>query len=357
LPSTKTLQNPKYLLVGSQNPKYLMDYLVGAAPIPSQRLLPYMSVPPRKTKLLPVIASSSSKTPNPILRTLRTTISSAILLTATSAALLSIRARAEPSNLPPSTVETIPLSETAEPKSENSSPCQIPNIEIIARSEIAEPKSETSDLSHMLELKEQPSDALREMIYTKLESASDDQETITLLRKVIACHPSEVEWKLIAAKLLSDNREFTEARKILEEVLSQEPLSLEALHEFTFLMHLAKEDSVVYEKLEEAIEIAKGENKVNEVREIKFIKAQMLVLQHKLEEALRNFEELRNEDGEDYRPYFALGMIFSLLDKDKEAQQVFQKLKEISGGNFEVDTLLQSCMSSMRLFRTEVAGK
>ncbi|KAJ1703015.1 hypothetical protein LUZ63_002794 [Rhynchospora breviuscula] len=309
-----------------------MDFLVGAAPIPSNRfLLPSISVPPRKTKTLPILASASSKAPNPLLRSLRTTLSSVVLLTATSAALLSGKARADPSDPPPSTVETIaPSSETADSKMESS----------------------TSTLSQMLESNEQISEAIRQIIYTKLESAEDDQETLSLLRKVISSRPSEVEWKLLAVKLLSDNREYGEARKILEEALSKEPLSLEALHEFAVVMHMAKEDSAVYEKLEEAMEIAKGENREREVREIRFIKAQILILQRKLEDALKSFEELRNEDPEDYRPYFAQGVVYSLMDKDNEAKEVFRKLKEISGGKFEVETFLQNGMSSIMLFGT-----
>ncbi|KAJ3706874.1 hypothetical protein LUZ61_010579 [Rhynchospora tenuis] len=320
-----------------------MDFLVGAASIPSNRLLlPSISLPLRKSKPLPIIASSSSKAPNPLLRSLRTTITSAVLLTATSAALLSGKARADPSAPPPSTIETItPTSETAESKAETSS-------------ETAEANSETSTstLSQMLESNEQISDAIRNIIYTKLESSADDQETLSLLRRVISSRPSEVEWKLLAVKLLSDNREYGEARKILEEVLSKEPLSLEALHEFAVVMHMAKEDSAVYEKLEEAMEIAKGENKEREAREIRFIKAQMLILQRKLEEALKSFEELRDEDPEDYRPYFAQGVVYSLMDKDDEAKKVFRKLKKISGGNFEVETFLQNGMSSIMLFGT-----
>ncbi|KAJ4811719.1 Tetratricopeptide repeat (TPR)-like superfamily protein [Rhynchospora pubera] len=312
-----------------------MDFLVGAVAISSNRfLLPSISVPPRKAKTLPILASASSKAPNPLLRSLRTTLSSAVLLTAVSAALLSGKARADPSVPPPSTVQTIaPSSETADSTGESSS-------------------STESTLSQMLESNEQISDAIRQIIYTKLESAADDQETLSLLRKVISSRPSEVEWKLLAVKLLSDNREYREARKILEEVLSKEPLSLEALHEFAVVMHMAKEDSVVYEKLEEAMEIAKGENKEREVREIRFIKAQMLILQRKLEDALKSFEELRDEDPEDYRPYFAQGVVYSLMDKDNEAKEVFRKLKEISGGNFEVETFLQNGMSSIMLFGT-----
>lgn len=223
----------------------------------------------------------------------------------------------------------------------------MPDIETIAQSETAQTKYEPSTLSQMFESDERLSKTLWDMIYTKVESASDDQETHPFLRKVIASSPPETKWKLLAAKLLPDNREFAEARKILEEVLSKEPLSLAALHEFAVVMHLAKEDSVVYKKLEEAIEIAKGENKEGQRREIRFIRAQMLILQHKLEEALNNFEELRDEDPEDYRPYFALGVVYSLMNKNKEAKEVFRKLKEFSRGNFMVETFLQNEMISV----------
>ncbi|KAF3340326.1 protein SLOW GREEN 1 [Carex littledalei] len=306
-----------------------MDYLVGAAPIPSQRLLPSISRPLRKSKHLPVIASSSSKTPNTLLLTLRTTISSAVLLTATSAALLSGKALADPSIPPPSTVETIPLSESPESK------------------------SETSTLSQLLDSNEQLSDDLRKIIYTKIDTASYDEEKLSLLCKVISSRPSEIEWKISAAMLLSDKHEIAKARKILEEVLSQEPLSLDALREYAILMDLAKDYSAVYKRLEEAMEIANGENKKKEVRGIRFIKAWMLIFQHKLEEALKSLEELRIEDTEDYRSYFALGVVYSLMDKSKEAKEVFQKLKDLSGSNIEVETVLKNGRLGMVVFRTE----
>ncbi|KAA8529935.1 hypothetical protein F0562_034461 [Nyssa sinensis] len=164
-----------------------------------------------------------------------------------------------------------------------------------------EKTEDSSPLSQFLESNSEAIEALKSLLQQKLEVGEDD-EALKILKKLVSAQPEQTEWK--------------------------------------FLMG----------RLEEALAIAEEENKVKEARDVRLIMAQIQFLQKNVEDALMSYDELVKEDPTDFRPYFCKGMIYSLLDRNKEAKEQFAKYRELSPKKFEVEGYLRSPLSRMKLF-------
>lgn len=183
--------------------------------------------------------------------------------------------------------------------------------------------------------------------------SGEDEESLKILKKLISAQPENVEWKFLMARLLNEMGMLQESREVFEEILSKTPFSFEALFENALLMDRCGEGLNVIKRLEEALSLAEEEGKVKECRDIRFIIAQVQFLQKNIDEALRSYEELEKEDPKDFRSYFCKGMIFSLLDRNKEAREQFAKYRELSPKKFEVEGYLRTALSRMKLFATD----
>ncbi|URE04539.1 repeat protein [Musa troglodytarum] len=312
-----------------------MDSLIVSAPVHGggarlSPLPPYLtrsSFSPKVLRLaktgVPVAkaSSSGSNPPAPLSGPVRAAASGALLLATAAAALVSasIRppiARADPTAFP-----------------------------------VAEGESDPSVLSRFLDSSSDGVDALRSLLYQKLE-AGDDTEALAILRRLIAAQPAETEWKFLAARLLNEMGEASESRRLYEEILAVDPLSFEALFDNAVLMDRCGEGDAVIQRLEQALELAKAEQKEKAARDVRLIMAQIQFLQKHVDEALSSYEDLAQEDPEDYRPYFCQGVIYSLLGQNKQAREKFSKYHELSPRKFEVNAYLQTPLSRMKLFST-----
>lgn len=195
-------------------------------------------------------------------------------------------------------------------------------------------------------------DALKKLLQEKLD-AGEDEESLSILRKLSSAQPDNSEWKFLIARVLNEMGKVEEARDAFEEILSKNPLSFEALFENALLMDRSGEREAVMRRLAEALKVAETEQKVKEARDVKLIMAQMQFLHKNVEEALRSYEELAQEDPSDFRPYFCKGMIYSLMDKYVEAREQFAKYRELSPKKFEVEGYLRTPLSRMKLFGTD----
>ncbi|PHT60395.1 protein SLOW GREEN 1, chloroplastic [Capsicum baccatum] len=81
--------------------------------------------------------------------------------------------------------------------------------------------------------------------------------------------------------------------------------------------------------------------------------AHVQFLQKNIDEALRSYDKLEKEDPKDFRSYFCKGMIYSLLDRNKEAREQFAKYKELSPRKFEMEGYLRTALSRMKLLGTD----
>ncbi|KAK4405753.1 protein SLOW GREEN 1, chloroplastic [Sesamum angolense] len=216
-------------------------------------------------------------------------------------------------------------------------------------------EEETTQHSPLTQLSESSSesiDALKKLLQAKLE-AGEEEGSLSILRKLSSAQPDSLEWKFFIARLLNEMGKIQEARDAFEDFLAKNPLSFEALFENALLMDRSGEREAVMRRLEEALRVAESEEKVKEARDVKLIMAQMQFLHKNVDEALRSYDVLVEEDPSDFRPYFCKGMIYSLMDKDVEAREQFAKYRELSPKKFEVEGYLRTPLSRMKLFATD----
>ncbi|XP_077247021.1 protein prenylyltransferase superfamily protein [Tasmannia lanceolata] len=206
-----------------------------------------------------------------------------------------------------------------------------------------------SPLSQFLDSHSEAIDGLKSLLQRKLEDG-EDLEALKILKSLVSSQPLDLQWKFLMARLLNEMGEMGESRKVFEEILAINPLSFEALFENALIMDRSGEGDAVIERLREALEIAKAEEKDKEARDVRLIMAQIQFLQKNVEEALRSYKELAEEDPKDFRPYFCQGVIYSLLDRNKEAREQFSKYHELSPRKFEVEGFLRTPLSRMKLF-------
>lgn len=209
----------------------------------------------------------------------------------------------------------------------------------------------STPLSQFIDSNSEAIEALKSLLQQKLE-AGEDEEALKVLKKLVSAQPEQTEWKFLMARVLNEMGCAQEAREVFEEILKLNPLSFEALFENALLMDRCGEGIAVITRLEEALKIAENEEKVKEARDVRLIMAQIQFLQKNVDEALRSYEELEREDPSDFRPYFCKGMIYSLLDRNKEAREEFAKYRELSPKKFEVEGYLRTPLSRMKLFGT-----
>ncbi|XP_052203857.1 protein SLOW GREEN 1, chloroplastic [Diospyros lotus] len=278
---------------------------------------------------MPGNGGSSEKAQNPFIQKLKTAAAATAFVLAASAAagkFGTLPARAEAATAV--TEETVTVEEEEKLRDSSSSP-----------------------LSQFLELNSEAVEALKSLLQQKLE-AGEDEEALEVLKKLVAAQPEETDWKFLMARLLNEMGKPKEAKEVFEEILKLNPLSFEALFENALLMDRCGEENAVITRLEEALRIAEDDKKAKEARDVRLIMAQIQFLQKNVDEALRSYEELAREDPNDFRPYFCKGMIYSLLDRNKEAKEEFAKYRELSPKKFEVEGYLRTPLSRMKLFGT-----
>ncbi|KAL7001442.1 protein SLOW GREEN 1, chloroplastic [Sarracenia purpurea var. burkii] len=279
---------------------------------------------------------NGGSSPNPILHKLKITAAAAAVVLAASASAGKFRqlpARAE------------------SPASATQEKITVDEARNLLQEEDEKTLDRSSPLSQFLDSNSKAVEALKSLLQQKLE-AGEDEEALKILKNLVSAQPDQIEWKFLLARLLSEIGSAEEALEVFEEILKQNPLSFEALFENALLMDRCGEGNAVITRLEEALKIAEDEEKVKEARDVRLIMAQIQFLQKNVDEALRSYEDLEREDPSDFRPYFCKGMIYSLMDRNKEAREEFAKYRELSPKKFEVEGFLRTPLSRLKLFGT-----
>ncbi|WRX08356.1 hypothetical protein QQP08_000843 [Theobroma cacao] len=166
-------------------------------------------------------------------------------------------------------------------------------------------------------------EALKVVLYGKMRKGKT-KEAVECVEKLIDIEPNEVEWRLLQALCYEMMGQLSKAKRLFKEILEERPLLLRALHGLAVVMHKNHEGPAVFERLNEALEVALREKRVTEERNIRILIAQMHVVKGELEEGLKKFQDLMNDNPRDFRPYLCQGIIYSLLDKKKEAAEQFE---------------------------------
>ncbi|XP_030975674.1 protein SLOW GREEN 1, chloroplastic [Quercus lobata] len=221
-----------------------------------------------------------------------------------------------------------------------------------------EGKIEEEDMyEKVLETEPRNVEALKVVLYEKMRRGKT-KEAVKYVERLIDEEPDEVEWRLLMALCYETMGQLSKAKRLFKEILKERPLLLRALHGLALVMHKNLEGPAVFEMLNKALEIAQREKRVTEERDIKILIAQMHVVKGELDEGLKKFQDLVNENPRDFRPYLCQGIIYSLQDKKKEAAEnfeIYQSLvpKEFPQRGFLDDVVLAAKSQSQEQFQKE----
>ncbi|KAK1371627.1 protein SLOW GREEN 1, chloroplastic [Heracleum sosnowskyi] len=165
--------------------------------------------------------------------------------------------------------------------------------------------------------------ALKVMVSGKMKKGNP-KEAVKYVERLIRVEPNEVEWRLLQALCYEMSGELSKAKKLFKEILKTRPLLLRALHGLAMVMHKNLEGPAVFEMLDKALKTARRRKRVIEERNIRILIAQMHVVKGELEEGMEIYKDLIVENPTDFRPYLCQGIVYSLLDKKKEAEEQFE---------------------------------
>ncbi|KAH9718079.1 TPR REGION domain-containing protein [Citrus sinensis] len=190
-------------------------------------------------------------------------------------------------------------------------------------------KSEVEEMfEKLLEKEPRNVEALKVVMQGNMRRGRN-KEALEFVKRLIDIEPNEVEWKLLQALCYELMGKLSTAKRLFKDILKERPLLLRALHDLgrsglALVMHKNHEGPAVFQMLSKALEVAQREKRVTEERNIRILIAQMHVVEGELEEGLKKFQDLVKENPRDFRPYLCQGIIYSLLDKKKEATEQFE---------------------------------
>lgn len=189
---------------------------------------------------------------------------------------------------------------------------------------------DSDDELYMKMLEKNPRDvqALKVVLSKKMMKGKT-KEALVYVEKLIEVEPDEVEWRLLQALSYEMMGDLSKAKRLFRDILVDRPLLLRALHGLAMVMHKNREGTGVFEMLNKALELAKREKRVIEERNIRILIGQMHVVKGELEDGLKKFHALVDENPRDFRPYLCQGIIYSLLDKKKEAEEQFETYRSL----------------------------
>ena len=159
------------------------------------------------------------------------------------------------------------------------------------------------------------------------------QEAVGIIERLIQLEPDDKEWPLLKAHLYSYSGDSEMAKLGFEEILSANPLTVEAYHGLVMAVSQSdtsdEELNQVLKRIEGAMEKCKKEKKKEDLRDFKLLVAQIRVIEGNYDAALKVYQELVKEEPRDFRPYLCQGIIYTLLRKKDEAEKQFGKYRRL----------------------------
>ncbi|KAK9134397.1 hypothetical protein Syun_013727 [Stephania yunnanensis] len=195
----------------------------------------------------------------------------------------------------------------------------------------------------LLETNPRDIEALKVVFYGKMREGKVG-EGVKYVERLIEVQPEEVEWRLLRALSYEMMGDLSKAKRLFREILGERPLLVRALHGLALVMHKNKEGAAVFEMLDKALKLAQREKRVPEERNIRILIAQMHVIKGNLQKGLVEFQDLVNENPRDFRPYLCQGIVYSLLDRKKEAEEQFEIYRSLVPDEFPQRGFLDDVM-------------
>ncbi|KAL5714731.1 hypothetical protein ACHQM5_016651 [Ranunculus cassubicifolius] len=221
-----------------------------------------------------------------------------------------------------------------------------------------ENKDLDEDIMYMELLERNPRDVdTLKIVVTRKMSKGETNEGLKYVQRLIQVEPEEVEWRLLEALCYEMIGQLSKAKSLFRKILRERPLLLRALHGLAMVMHKNLEGPAVFEMLDKALDLARRENRVTEERNIKILTAQMHVVKGELGDGLKKFHDLIDENPRDFRPYLCQGIIYSLMDRKKEAEEQFETYRSLVPQEFPQRGFLDDVVLSARTESREQLAK
>ncbi|XP_078432200.1 tetratricopeptide repeat (TPR)-like superfamily protein isoform X2 [Wolffia australiana] len=189
--------------------------------------------------------------------------------------------------------------------------------------------------------------SLKMVFYEKMKKGKT-REAVSYVERLIEAEPEEVEWRLLQALCYELMGRLSKAKQLFRDILEEKPLQLRALHGLALVMHKNREGPAVFEMLRKALELARREQRITEERNIRILIAQMHVVMGDLEGGLGRFQKLAEENPRDFRPYLCQGIIYSLLERSKEAEEQFEIYRSLVPEEFPQRSFLDDVILSAK---------
>ncbi|KAK7393631.1 hypothetical protein VNO78_22189 [Psophocarpus tetragonolobus] len=180
--------------------------------------------------------------------------------------------------------------------------------------------------SATVEQESEDAEALRSVLPGKIR-AGEIGEAIGVLERLIELEPEELEYELLKAHLHMRDGEPELAENGFENLLNKDPLDVEAYR--GLLMLISETNKPTQELLKRLEEVVKACERDSDVRDFKFLIAQVKVLDGHLSDALKVYEELVKDEPNDFRPYLCQGIVYTMLKMNDEAEKQFHKYRSL----------------------------
>lgn len=185
-------------------------------------------------------------------------------------------------------------------------------------------------------------------------------EAIGILNQLINLEPEDSEWQLLKYHLHSYGGDHDSARLGFEEILTKDPLRVEAYH--GLVMAASAKESVdelknVEKRIMEGMELCKKGKKKDDVRDFKLLLAQIRVIQGEYDDALKIYQELSKEEPRDFRPYLCQGIIYTLLGKNDDAEKNFAKYRKLVPEGHPYTRYFNDNMVATKVFAQKVENE
>ncbi|KAJ6833340.1 protein SLOW GREEN 1, chloroplastic-like [Iris pallida] len=160
-------------------------------------------------------------------------------------------------------------------------------------------------------------------------------EAISLLDRILALQPDDSDLPILRCHLLSQSGDPDSARAGFEEIISRNPLSVEAYHGLVMVeKDYSDENSSgnldsIMERIQKSMEMCKKQRRKEDLRDFKLLAAQIRVVEGRYEEALRLYEDLVREEPTDFRPYLCKGIVYTLLRRKDDAERMYEKYRRL----------------------------
>ncbi|CAN6471244.1 unnamed protein product [Victoria cruziana] len=175
-------------------------------------------------------------------------------------------------------------------------------------------------------------DGLKALLEVKVEEGNL-LEAISAVDRLSAAEPAEKRWPWMRAQLLNRVGDVEGAVQGFEEILIEDPLSVEA---YQGLVSIAASQSQSFDELDaistriqSAMALCRKEKRKEEIRDFRLLMAQINVIKGQYHEALKVYQELVKEEPRDFRPYLCQGVVYTLLRKKVDAEKQFEKCRRL----------------------------